>query len=587
MSLEGEREPDTVIGRQLGDEFGKAQLEAVSGKGLLAAQVRIGHRFVSVWWAIPVLVAMAAVAIAVASLIYPTAAVQSFVHAWPSVPRQPKLAPGMPGFMRWTHLFNFVLMAMIVRSGIQIVADHPRLYFNSHCTPDSEWLRFRGPVPRDRRGSHPASGQWTSKEDAIPVTGLVGLPGGRHTIGIARHWHFLADILFMVNGAVFLGISFADGYWRWLVPTSWSIFPGALSCLITYASLHHVAGPNAFFHLNALQQLSYFAVVYVMAPLAILTGLAQSPALDNQHQWYQRLFLNRQAARSIHFLLMLGFVAFYAVHMLMVMVEPSFTLNLNHITLGVNVDNFDGLAIFLFVLLLVVMINAGALWVSWRRTRWLQVLSNLTVGRLMDLLFDRSAPRAEYSEEQISPYFWPNGKVPTSEEWCRLRDRGYRDYRLRVSGLVEHPVELSLGDLRELGHEEHITLHNCIQGWSGIAKWGGTPFRLLMERVKPLSEAEWAMFYSYAEGGEGGPYYDSHSLHDLAFPQSLLASEMNGQPLAEVHGAPLRLRVENQLGFKQVKWIREIEFVRHFSERGGGHGGYNEDHEFYGYRDEI
>ena len=95
------------------------------------------------------------------------------------------------------------------------------------------------------------------------------------------------------------------------------------------------------------------------------------------------------------------------------------------------------------------------------------------------------------------------------------------------------------------------------------------------------------MFYSYGEGGEGGQYYDSHSIARPPSPQSLLAYDMNGEPLPILHGAPLRLRVENQLGFKHVKWIKEIEFVRHFSERGGGEGGYNEDHEFYGYRDEI
>ncbi|MDR0358776.1 MAG: molybdopterin-dependent oxidoreductase, partial [bacterium] len=406
-------------------------------------------------------------------------------------------------------------------------------------------------------------------------------------IGIARHWHFLAGLLFVVNGAVFIGMSISTGYWRWLVPVTWRIFPDALSCTVTYASLHHVAGPNAFFHLNALQQLAYFAVVYVMAPLAILTGLAQSPAFDNEHKWYQRLFINRQVARSLHFLLMVGFVSFFAIYMLLVMIEPNFALNLNHITLGVNVDNFDGIAIFLFVVLLVIVFNVWLVRVSWQRTRALQRLSNLAVGRLMDLLFDRHAPHAQFSERDISPYFWPNGLVPTSEEWCRLRDSGYRDYRLKVVGLVQRPMELSLADLIALGRQEQITMHNCIQGWSGIAKWGGVRFQTLIDLVKPLPEAKWAMFYSFGDGGEGGPYYDSHSLHDLRHPQSLLAYQMNGEPLPEVHGAPLRLRVENQLGFKHVKWIKQIEFVRDFREVYGGYGGYNEDHEFYGYRDEI
>ncbi len=573
--------------RKFGQEFAKTQIEAASGTGLLAAQIRIGRRFVSLWWGLPPVVVAAAIAITVAKLVYPTPAAGGFLNTFPCVPAVPALLPGMPAFMRWTHLFNFVLMIMIVRSGLQILVDHPRLYFNTHCTPNSEWLRLRGPVPRGRRDPGRPHQQWTSKQDAIPLTALVGLPGGRHTIGIARHWHFLADILFVVNGAVFIGMSIATGYWRWLVPVTWKIFPDALSCTLTDTSLHHVSGPNAFFHLNALQQLAYFTVIYVMAPLAILTGLAQSPALDNQHKWYQRLFVNRQTARSIHFLLMVGFVAFFAVHMLMVMIEPSFAVNLNHITLGVNVDNLDGVAIFLFLMLLVVVFNVWLVRVSWRHTPVLQRLSNLTVARLMDLLFDRGAPKAQFKERDISPYFWANGQVPTSDEWCRLRDTGYRDYRLRVGGLVQHPVELSLADLVGLERQDQITMHNCIQGWSGIAKWGGVRFQTVVDLVQPLPEARWVIFWSFGEGGEGGPYYDSHSLHDLRHPQALLAYQMNGEPLPEVHGAPLRLRVENQLGFKHVKWIKEIQFVRDFREVSGGHGGYNEDHEFYGYRDEI
>ncbi len=194
---------------------------------------------------------------------------------------------------------------------------------------------------------------------------------------------------------------------------------------------------------------------------------------------------------------------------------------------------------------------------------------------------------AEYREEDRSPFFWPNGKLPTGDAWKSLAEGGFRDYRLRVSGLVENPVELSLDDMKALGRSAHTTLHNCIQGWSGIAEWGGLSFAELIRLVRPRPEVRHAVFHSYGEGLEGGEYYDTHTIEDLCHPQSLLAYEMNGEALPVVHGAPLRLRVENQLGFKQVKWLREIEFVESYRAVEQGQGGYNEDHEFFGCKAEI
>jgi DMSO/TMAO reductase YedYZ molybdopterin-dependent catalytic subunit len=169
--------------------------------------------------------------------------------------------------------------------------------------------------------------------------------------------------------------------------------------------------------------------------------------------------------------------------------------------------------------------------------------------------------------------------VPTSEEWKALAANGFRDYRLKVSGLVENPVELSLEEIRALGKKTQITLHHCIQGWSGIAEWGGLPLEELIKAVRPKANAGAVIFYSFGEGGE---FYDSHSLADLMHPHSVLAYEMNGSALGELHGAPLRLRVENQLGFKMVKWIRAIEFVESFRSVGQAEGGYKEDRDYFG-----
>ena len=111
--------------------------------------------------------------------------------------------------------------------------------------------------------------------------------------------------------------------------------------------------------------------------------------------------------------------------------------------------------------------------------------------------------------------------------------------------------------------------------------------REIISLVEPTANARYAVFYSLADGGEGGRYYDVHKMTNMRHRMTILACEMNGEPVSVLHGAPLRLRCENELGFKMVKWISAIEFVNDFADLGAGQGGYNEDHEFYGYRQSI
>ncbi len=141
--------------------------------------------------------------------------------------------------------------------------------------------------------------------------------------------------------------------------------------------------------------------------------------------------------------------------------------------------------------------------------------------------------------------------------------------------------------LHALTHHEQITQHFCIQGWSGVAKWGGVSMQTILDLVRPSPEAKWVVFYSLGDGPDGGTYYDAHPIEQMSNHLTMLAYDMNGKPLSFGHGAPLRLRNELQLGFKLVKWIKSIEFVADFHDVGGGYGGYNQDHEFFGYRQTI
>ena len=222
-----------------------------------------------------------------------------------------------------------------------------------------------------------------------------------------------------------------------------------------------------------------------------------------------------------------------------------------------------------------------------RHPRVVQRVGFALIGAAQRLFEHLDATPGQYSEKDISPYFWHNGQYPDSPEYTALFNGHFADSRLLINGLVEHPVELTLTQLRALSHHEQITQHFCIQGWSGIAKWGGVSMQTILDLVHPAPEARWVVFYSLGDGPDAGIYYDAHPIEQMSNHLTMLAYDMNDEPLPVGHGAPLRLRNENQLGFKQVKWIKGIEFVTHFSEVGGGYGGYTQDHEFFGYRQTI
>ena len=403
----------------------------------------------------------------------------------PSLPLTPEtaIAPyGFPAWLRVTHYVNFLFLILLIRSGLQILMDHPRLYGNVHCTPGTEWLRLTPiEVPRDR--------VWTAKDDSRHLSPWIGLPGYRHTVGMARHWHFLSVLFWVGNGLVFVVLLFGTGQWKRLVPTSWRIVPEAWAVFVHYATFHLPPEPNGFFQYNALQQLAYFAVVFVLAPLAILTGPSMSPALTNRFKWYPFLPGNRQIGRSLHFLVMCAFVVFIVGHVAMVTMT-GLVRNMNHIVRGTDDARPAGLYLGLVGLGVIVVSNGLANWAAWRRPRAVQHAARAIVTPVMEFVLSRSAPVAQFGREDISPFFWINGKMPTCDEWKTLAAGDFKDYRLKVYGLVENPVELSLDDLRALGKKTQITLHHCIQGWSGIAAWGGLPLAELIKLVRPTTQCQ-------------------------------------------------------------------------------------------------
>ncbi|MCV7175988.1 molybdopterin-dependent oxidoreductase [Mycolicibacterium sphagni] len=544
--------------------------------------VRIGRRWFSTLWLIPLGAVGLVLSIAVVREIAHYQWYHEFIAAYPGTSMQyvQPVESGFPWWLRWQHFFNLLFMMFIIRAGLQILADHPRLYLNAGSKPDTEWMRLRGPVPADRRDSADAENIWTAKEDSVALPKQLGIPGFRHSIGLARWWHFSFDLLWLINGLIFVVLLFSTDQWKRLVPTSFDVFPNAVSTALQYLSLQ-LPENAGFSTYNALQLIAYFLTVFIAAPLAFITGLLQAPSIAGKFGTGAGL-LNRQVARTIHFGVLVWMLIFIAMHTLMIFIT-GFVGNVNHITLGTNTNSWWGVALYVAWMAVVV----GFWWVAspltTKHPRLIQRAGQATVGWLKGLL-ERTNPSADYSEDDISPYFWTNGEKPESEEFRRLKETDWADYRLRVDGLVDNPLELSYPQLLALPHQDQITQHFCIQGWSGIAKWCGVPMSVICEMARPQAEAKWVVFYSFADGPEGGRYYDCHPLANMFHHQTILAYEMNGEPLNVSHGAPLRLRDEVELGFKQVKWIESIEFVASFDHLGAGQGGYNEDQEFYGYR---
>ena len=185
----------------------------------------------------------------------------------------------------------------------------------------------------------------------------------------------------------------------------------------------------------------------------------------------------------------------------------------------------------------------------------------------------------EYTEAELSPQFPSNGtRFPGTPEYQPLIMNGFRDWRLEVSGAAVRPTALSLEELRALPARTQITRHDCVEGWSAIAKWKGARLGALLDLVQPTPTARFVVFFCYDSlDPRGDRYYESIDLEDAYHPQTILAYDWNDQRLPVRYGAPLRLRVERQLGYKMAKYIRAIEVVERLDGIGGGRGGYWED----------
>lgn len=192
-------------------------------------------------------------------------------------------------------------------------------------------------------------------------------------------------------------------------------------------------------------------------------------------------------------------------------------------------------------------------------------------------LTDRDSLAKEYRPDQMSPLFRVNGTInPNTESYNAMVAERFAHWRLEVGGLVNRPLSISHADLLRMPARTQITRHDCVEGWSAIGKWHGPLLGTILKAADVRRSARYVVF-TCADLYSGAPYYESIDMIDAFHPQTILAWAMNDQMLGVGHGAPLRLRVERQLGYKNAKYVMRVEAVASLDGIGLGKGGYWED----------
>lgn len=194
------------------------------------------------------------------------------------------------------------------------------------------------------------------------------------------------------------------------------------------------------------------------------------------------------------------------------------------------------------------------------------------------LFQDRTALAEEFALSQRSPVFRANGtRMPNGDDYARHLASQFGEWRVVVDGAVARPQAFSMEQIRKLPARTQITRHDCVEGWSAIAKWTGVPLKLLLDRAGVSPQAKYIVFHCADPQSNGSMYYESIDRIDAVHPQTIMAYAINDELLPVQNGAPLRVRVERQLGYKHAKYVQRIEAVASLAGIYGGKGGYWED----------
>ena len=477
----------------------------------------------------------------------PTAEIPIAATPPASPPR--RLVPRHSLLVRVAHWINVLCFSVLLMSGAQIFNAHPRLYWGQYGA-DNDHAFLAIDSLHDREGWHGALhlGPLT-----LRTTGLLGastendrlaprgLPAwltipSYQDLATGRRWHFFFAWLFAINGAVYLvGGVVKRHFSRDLLPSRQELAPAhLLREVVDHAMLSFPKGEAARRY-NVLQKLSYLGVAFALLPLMVsLRDRARHDGRRAMSTTSTRFHLRRRWLKAF--------------------AAGAGSLALAGCDRATHDPRIDAV---------------------------LRSAEKLTLGS-QRLILDHQPLAREYGERDLSPIFRSNGStMPSDPAYKALLQGRFVDYRLRVDGLVRRPLALSLAQLKAMQTRTQITRHDCVEGWSAIGKWQGVPLSQVLDLAGLAPGARYVIFHcadDLAQSTDGsGLYYESIDLLDAYHPQTILAHGMNGRDLPVAHGAPLRLRVERQLGYKQAKYVMRIEVADAYSRLGGGRGGFWED----------
>ena len=492
-----------------------------------------------------------------------------------------------PLWLRAQHLLNFVLMGMLIRSGIEMLSSLPRLWWRNDCAPGSEWLKFtRRQLPKEE-------GVYTSLMDERSVHPTLALPG-RENIGLGRHWHGLSVMLWVLNGIVYVILLFATGLWRRIIPTSWDVFGDAWESLTVYLSFN-TPDIAHFQPYDPLQMLGYTFVIFILAPFMMITGVAMSPAIRSRFPWFVKMMGGHQGARSMHFIGLVLFSGFIVMHVCLV-----FLVHLDHNAVNMVFGGGEvtpARAAQAIVILVGTVVAVAVFWIAlsyWSladRERAQRFTASFTeIGRKIFLNHLRPIgnKKKAYTDADISEFHWTNGLPPThdeSQEWVEARDNGWQGLTITVrDDINDVEKHLTVDDLKKLPRHSYVAVHTCMQGWSATSRWTGVRLTDLMAVLGPRPEgARYLLAESYGlaqkmyDNRPREPFYAAIDLDTMAEEESILAYERNGHAIENHLGAPARMRIESNHGYKHVKWVARIMWIHDYADYGDGRGGTRED----------